>query len=271
MDVDNDDNESQQSFYTSQTVCPECNNSLPLIQIDGWCKDCEKFNFQKAFSKWTSGNENIDNFIKETQLKSTRPIDYLEWIPYERFKDIKFIDKSNNDINNGYGNVATAIWLDGPRWSWNEEILKWQRTGETIVALKIMEKTKNINSDYFNEAEKRRMIMLRQREQALVSKMNAKYAKLELHSGNVNVNGGESKMALLQLSELQKVHQQAYYSSRPIPIVITSPRVSLEIYDFHYYYDGGKPKSTTVTKTTGVGVGSDETSNFRKLEKVVVK
>nr|CAG8449844.1 3357_t:CDS:2 [Entrophospora candida] len=196
--------------------------------------------------------------------------------------------KSNNDINNGYGNVATAIWLDGPRWSWNEEILKWQRTGETIVALKIMEKTKNINSDYFNElkkcynctafnnnmvhcygisrdpttkhfimvmeyadlikqirkAEKRRMIMLRQREQALISKMNAKYAKLELHSGNVNVN------------ELQKVHQQAYYSSRPIPIVITSPRIS----DFHYYYDGGKPKSTTVTKTTGVGVGSDETS-----------
>ncbi|CAJ0754310.1 488_t:CDS:2 [Entrophospora sp. SA101] len=96
--------------------------------------------------------------------------------------------------------------------------------------------------------------MLRQREQALISKMNAKYAKLELHSGNVNVNGGE----------LQKVHQQAYYSSRPIPIVVTSPRVSLEIYDFHYYYDGGKPKSTTVTKTTGVG--SDETS---KLEKVV--
>ncbi|CAJ0829284.1 14843_t:CDS:2 [Entrophospora sp. SA101] len=151
-------------------------------------------------------------------------------------------NKSNNDINNGYGNVATAIWLDGPRWSWNEEILKWQRTGETIVALKIMEKTKNINSDYFNEAEKRRMIMLRQREQALISKMNAKYAKLELHSGNVNVN------------ELQKVHQQAYYSSRPIPIVVTSPRIS----DFHYYYDGGKPKSTTVTKTTGVG--SDETS-----------
>jgi len=470
--------EPQQSFYTSQTVCPECNNSLPLIQIDGWCKDCEKFNFQKTFSKWTSGNESIDNFIKETQLKSTRPIDYLEWIPYERFKDIKLIDKSNNDINNGYGNVATAIWLDGPRWSWNEEILKWQRTGETIVALKIMEKTKNINSDYFNElkkcynctafnnnivhcygisrdpttkhfimvmeyadrgslhnyliknfsaltwekrikflcniasglrnihnsglvhhnihsgnilmfsdyneysaitdvglcnisslpspipkspspsnyvygvlpylapevlkgrkptkasdmfsigiimcelttgkrphqdrahdsqlineicdglrpeitedtpsfykqlmqkcwdpdpakrptaeilydlltfksekvikqirkAEKRRMIMLRQREQALISKMNAKYAKLELHSGNVNVNGGggngynnhnnkgnsliskESKMALLQLSELQKVHQQAYYSSRPIPIVITSPRVSLEHY-----------------------------------------
>lgn len=102
------------------------------------------------------------------------------------------------------------------------------------------------------KAEKRRKIMLRQREQALISKMNAKYAKLESHGGNVNVKSGggnngvnghddhnnktqsliskESKMALLQLSELQKAHQQAYYSSRPIPIVITSPRVSLEIY-----------------------------------------
>ncbi|CAJ0749789.1 9203_t:CDS:2 [Entrophospora sp. SA101] len=94
--------------------------------------------------------------------------------------------------------------------------------------------------------------MLRQREQALISKMNAKYAKLELHSGNVNVN------------ELQKVHQQAYYSSRPIPIVVTSPRIS----DFHYYYDGGKPKSTTVTKTTGVG--SDETSYPLHVSKFIL-
>jgi hypothetical protein len=154
--INND--QSQQSFYTNQTVCPECNNSLPLIQIDGWCKDCEKLNFQKTFLKWTSGNEDIDDFIKGTQLKSTRPIDYLEWIPYERFKDIKFIIKDNNNNNNsnginnnGYGNVATAIWLDGPRWCWNEEILKWQRSGETMVMFKIMEKTKNINSDYFSE------------------------------------------------------------------------------------------------------------------------
>ncbi|CAB5352745.1 unnamed protein product [Rhizophagus irregularis] len=52
------------------------------------------------------GNEKIDNFIQKTQLK----IDYFddivfEWIPYDRFINIKEIRMDN---------FAIAIWKDGP-------------------------------------------------------------------------------------------------------------------------------------------------------------
>ncbi|CAB5390803.1 unnamed protein product [Rhizophagus irregularis] len=58
---------------------------------------------------WTSGNEKIDDFIQEMQLKVNNYDDIvLEWIPYDQFSKIKKTGK------NGPITVYSAIWKNGP-------------------------------------------------------------------------------------------------------------------------------------------------------------
>ena len=45
----------------------------------------------------SSGNEFIDKFIQEVQLK---------WIPYDKFKNVKYLDKG------GFSTIYTATWSD---------------------------------------------------------------------------------------------------------------------------------------------------------------
>ena len=60
--------------------------------------------------KWTSGNEKIDDFIQERQLKINKYNDVvLEWIPYNQFNEVK--ETGNNSlITVSY----LAMWKDGP-------------------------------------------------------------------------------------------------------------------------------------------------------------
>ena len=51
-----------------------------------------------------SGNEFIDKFVKETQIKASKK--KLKWIPYDRFKNIEYLDKG------GFSIIYKAIWLD---------------------------------------------------------------------------------------------------------------------------------------------------------------
>ncbi|CAG8581045.1 17859_t:CDS:2, partial [Racocetra fulgida] len=69
-------------------ICIKCKERLPGNQ---WCQQCESTYFKGAFKSWTSGNHELDKFIRKTQLKAIDRADYLEWIPYERIEDIKFI------------------------------------------------------------------------------------------------------------------------------------------------------------------------------------
>uniref|UniRef100_U9TB65 Protein kinase domain-containing protein n=1 Tax=Rhizophagus irregularis (strain DAOM 181602 / DAOM 197198 / MUCL 43194) TaxID=747089 RepID=U9TB65_RHIID len=60
-------------------------------------------------TNWISGNEKIDDFIQEMQLKiDTDGISIIEWIPYNKFNEIK------ETCKNGSITVYSAIWKDGP-------------------------------------------------------------------------------------------------------------------------------------------------------------
>src|ERR1043165_1382077 len=85
-------------------LCPECNkpNTGPL-----WCNQCNPKWFQQDFPNWTSGNIYIDNFIQETQLNAKGSWEILEWIPYNRLANIKYLAKG------GFSTVYNAIWLGG--------------------------------------------------------------------------------------------------------------------------------------------------------------
>lgn len=79
--------------------CEECHqpNSGP-----GWCSSCNAKHFQEGFKDWTSGNQDIDDFIRDSQLTATLESNVLEWIPYNRFMGITKIGKG------GYGTIHKA-------------------------------------------------------------------------------------------------------------------------------------------------------------------
>src|SRR5436853_2115106 len=86
-----------------------CQNCGEEYESLNWCKPCKIDNLKENFTNWTSGNEKIDNFIQEMQLKIDNVIDNVfEWIPYNQFGDIKEIGRG------GFSTVYSAIWKDGP-------------------------------------------------------------------------------------------------------------------------------------------------------------
>ncbi len=100
---------------------------------------------QQNFLIWTSGSDFIDKFIQETQLNAQNIKQVLEWIPYNRFKNIEYFDKG------GFGTIYKAIWLDGPIKHWSNDKKKLIRSNEKIVILKSLDKLSNLNEEFLNE------------------------------------------------------------------------------------------------------------------------
>ncbi|RIA90145.1 kinase-like domain-containing protein [Glomus cerebriforme] len=66
-------------------------------------------------------NNFIDKFIQEAQLGAKNSYEVLEWIPYNRLKNINYYDKG------GFSEIYKAIWLDGPIDNWNFDKQQWDR------------------------------------------------------------------------------------------------------------------------------------------------
>jgi hypothetical protein len=87
---------------------------------------------------WTSGNEKIDEFIQEKQLKIEDHNDIVfEWIPYNQFNEIKKTGK--NDLITVY----SAIWKDGPLYKKYGNSANYTRDSNKEVALKCLHNSKN--------------------------------------------------------------------------------------------------------------------------------
>jgi hypothetical protein len=124
-------------------ICEECNQ---IMTDFNWCYECNVNRFKKNFNNWTSGNEDVDKFIKETQLSARQHFNILEWIPYKRFHDIKYIAKG------GFGKVYRAKWKDGYIFMWDNKIQNWGRLQPNMfVALKSLNDSKNVTSGFISE------------------------------------------------------------------------------------------------------------------------
>ena len=113
-----------------------------------WCKPCQIDNLKRNFTNWTSGNEKIDNFIQEMQLKIDKYNDIVfEWIPYNQFSDIKEIGRG------GFATVYSAIWKDGllEYDRYNNEKHEYTRRSNYKVALKCLHNSQNITNEFLNE------------------------------------------------------------------------------------------------------------------------
>ena len=129
---------------TVEELCPDCNEPYKLFAWP-WCKQCNAKRFQQDFHKWTSGNKFIDEFIQESQLNAKDSLDILEWIPYNRLKNIKYLDKG------GFSTVYEAIWLDGHIGKWDYDKKQWSRFGNHSVVIKSLNNSSNLNDEFLNE------------------------------------------------------------------------------------------------------------------------
>jgi hypothetical protein len=118
--------------------CEECN------------RICNAIYFYQKFLDWTSGNEDIDKFIQDTQLSAhDNAKEALEWISYDRFYDIKNIAKDE------FGIVYRAKWIDGSISYWNNENQNWKREDQNaIVKFKNLKNLKDIALEFMNEVNK---------------------------------------------------------------------------------------------------------------------
>ena len=119
-------------------VCPDC--KAPNTGF-AWCNKCDPGKFLKEGK--TSGNPEIDKLIYESQLKTWDYGDNLEWIPFDRFQDIKSIGEG------GFANIYSATWLDGiPQYDITTKTK--ERMGPMKVALKKLKNSENIEA-FINE------------------------------------------------------------------------------------------------------------------------
>ena len=119
-----------------------------------WCPECDPKILLEKFGEWTSGNELIDDFIKQTQLSTNLYDTYLEWIEPSELSNVKHLD------DGGFGSVYTATWSKGVReyreFGMHDQLTlcKRVRTGPCTVVLKTLHclQTNNI-TDLINEVK----------------------------------------------------------------------------------------------------------------------
>ena len=120
-----------------------------MIVLDDICEKCNKIcnaiHFQRNFKNWTSGNDDIDKFIQDSQLPAhDSALKALEWIPYNRFSNVSYITKDE------FGEMYIANWVDGSILYWGYE--NWKRTDQNMfVILKSFDDSKNITSEFMNK------------------------------------------------------------------------------------------------------------------------
>jgi hypothetical protein len=132
-------NEELKKWYKGCGLCKECNR----IKISYyWCNYCY---FQPNFKNWTSGNNDVDEFIQKLQLKVINCDQLLEWIEYDKFKDVEYLAKG------GFGTTYKAVWKEGYIWRNYNNNNRLERYGETKVALKCLHNSQGITIEFLKE------------------------------------------------------------------------------------------------------------------------
>jgi hypothetical protein len=124
-------------------VCKDCKTPYPTAEH--WCKVCNGKHFVGQFKEWSSGNEDIDTFIREAQTNAAEPGRVLEWIPFDKLEDIEKKGRG------GFGTVYHAKWKEGYIRDWDSSRKQWNRSGLMDVVLKSLDNSEDISLDYLKE------------------------------------------------------------------------------------------------------------------------
>jgi hypothetical protein len=123
-------------------ICENCDQEC-LATL--YCEHCVQNHLKANFSNWTSGNDSIDNLIKECQMKTISPNLTSEWIPYNSLQGIEYLTKG------GCTEIYTGTWIDGRYDEWDSKKQQLIRLGSQYVVLKRLENVENANQSWFEE------------------------------------------------------------------------------------------------------------------------
>ncbi|CAG8544067.1 29918_t:CDS:2, partial [Racocetra persica] len=123
--------------------CERCGQKF----TNEWCKNCECKRFRKNFDYWTSGNKQLNELIKKSQLEATYTSNYIEWIENDQLEDIE------NIVKGRLSTVKSAVWRNGPREVWDEETGQWERASKTKVAIKYLKTSGSDFQTFLNEVK----------------------------------------------------------------------------------------------------------------------
>ena len=73
-------------------------------------------------------------------------MDYLEWIEFDQLDLV-----TNTHKRGSFSSIYSAIWLEGPAWSLDEEAEIWTRNGPIKVILKRLDNSQNIDQEFINQ------------------------------------------------------------------------------------------------------------------------
>jgi serine/threonine protein kinase len=104
-----------------------------------WCNKCDPGRFLREGK--TSGNSEMDKLIYESQHKAEHYHRNLEWISFDRLKDIKQIGEG------GFSKIYSATWLDGLP----EVNRKKARSDPITIVLKKIKNSNNVTNIFINE------------------------------------------------------------------------------------------------------------------------
>ncbi|GBB84710.1 hypothetical protein RclHR1_01130006, partial [Rhizophagus clarus] len=128
----------------TKRICENCHDEC-LATL--YCEHCVRNYLKSSFSNWTSGNNDIDNLIQQCQMETFRPDRIVEWIPYNKLQNIKYLTKG------GYSEIYGAYWIDGRYDEWNSKEKQLKRKGGHDVVLKKLENVENANRSWFDESK----------------------------------------------------------------------------------------------------------------------
>uniref|UniRef100_U9UFX0 Protein kinase domain-containing protein n=1 Tax=Rhizophagus irregularis (strain DAOM 181602 / DAOM 197198 / MUCL 43194) TaxID=747089 RepID=U9UFX0_RHIID len=134
-----------QSEFSKLNIADNDSNSVYIDHknCSPWCKECVP---RYLIEGWTSGNNDVDEFIKYTNYNAKNN-KFLEWVPFDRFEDLKQIGEG------GFAKVYSATWIDGKAEYFRQNDGSWKK-GEPKpkkVALKRLYGSQNISAEYLNE------------------------------------------------------------------------------------------------------------------------
>src|SRR5581483_868158 len=118
-------------------ICDKCGNEY-TYEWCKWCKPCEINYLKKNFTKWTSGNKQIDDFIQRRQLEINYNDILFEWISYDQFNCVKEIGKSDLIT------IYSAVWNNGPLYYDYRNKMEWMRKLNERVVIKCFCNLQNI-------------------------------------------------------------------------------------------------------------------------------
>jgi len=76
------------SQYGKCDVCGKDNTG------DYYCQPCQAKIFEEKFSQWSSGDDEIDQIIRSSQLNAKNQFEVINWVLFSEFRDKKIIHQS---------------------------------------------------------------------------------------------------------------------------------------------------------------------------------